>query len=250
MMPQQQPPAQPPIPDNIALAGMQVAHQNSGQLMSELMQMFAQADEVVKMKTPPPPIDPAIQKTFEAAMAEIKRKADESQARLNFDMKKAGAADQFAQVQEQNAMRMAEMESRMNMQLAAMQEESKGRLAMLQEQAKQETARLQQQVEIMKNDADNKQHQMTELMKNRDDNQTQIMLAQMKQALGEVIPQKAGVQDDGTLKEMQRLLGEIEKAKTGDALTATVEGLRQLMAGQQDHQQRTMLMAQQLLQPE
>jgi hypothetical protein len=36
--------------------------------------MFQQAGQLIAQKTPQPPIDPAVQKTFEAAMAEVQRK--------------------------------------------------------------------------------------------------------------------------------------------------------------------------------
>jgi hypothetical protein len=59
------------------------------------------------------------------------------------------------------------------------------------------------------------------------------------------------------IKELKELdskilskFSEIEKAKTGDALTTTVEALRQMMEGQRGHQERTMAIAQQLLQSE
>jgi hypothetical protein len=66
-------PQQQQLPDQAALQGIAMAHQMIGAQMGELRSMFEQADQVVKQKTPPPPVDPAIQKTFEAAMAEIQR---------------------------------------------------------------------------------------------------------------------------------------------------------------------------------
>lgn len=42
---------------------------------------------------------------------------------------------------------------------------------------------LSQQVEMMKNDADNRQKQMTELLKNHDDNKTAVIVAQIKEVV-------------------------------------------------------------------
>jgi len=206
--------------DQIAMRSAQRTQQFMMQLLKDVAPMMQQAAQIVQQKAPQPPMDPAIQKTFEAAMADIKRKADESAARLQFEQQKA--AQQLSAEQQQSAldMRLAEMGNVIKMQIAG-----------IQEQGKQETERLRQQVEMMKNDRDNEQRQMTELLKNRDDNQTTILIEQMKQAISQSMPQQVTQpqQDDGMLREMQRMLGEIEKAKTGDALTATVEGLRAVM---------------------
>lgn len=237
------------MPDQLAIAAITLAHSQVGDQMGDLMQMFEQANQVVQQKTPPPPTDPAVQKTFEAAMAEIQRKSQEAQARLQFDMQKVQSADQFAAMQEQNAMSLAAMQEQNAMRIAALQDQTKQQIAMAQEASKQQLEQLRQQIEVAKNDADNKQHQMTELLKNRDDNQTQIFIEQMKQELAALPkPEAAPWQDDGMLKEMQRLLGDLEKAKTNDALGAVVQGLQAVIQGQQGHQERMLGVAANLLQ--
>jgi hypothetical protein len=119
-------------------------------------------------------------------------------------------------------------------------------------QMAQQADAMSQQVQIMKNDADNKQKQMTELLKNRDDNATNVIIAQMKAELDafnqrSAAPQAAPVQDDSMLKEMQRLLGELKDAKTNNALEAVVQGLQAVIGGQQQHQERMLQAAAQLI---
>lgn len=223
-----QPPQPPRMPDQLAVAAITLAHNQVGEGMGELMQMFEQANQVVQQKSPPPPTDPAVQKTFEAAMAEIQRKSQESQARLQFDMQKAQSADQLAAIQEQNAMSLAAMQEQNAMRIAALQEQTKQQIASMQEASKQQLEQLRQHVETLKNDADNQQHQMTELLKNRDDNQTQIFIEQMKQELASLHRPEAAP-DAGILREVQRMLGELEQSKTSEALSTAIEGLRATM---------------------
>ncbi len=225
--------------DQLMMEAARASQLKIAKLLQPVAPLFQQATQVAQAKAPPPPMDPAIKATFDAAMAEINRKKEETAERLQLDAKKVQSDGQLDQLRLQ-----------LDQQLKIAQEENKKQIALIQEQGAQQVAQVQQQVELMKNDADNKQHQITELLKNRDDNQTQVIIEQMKQALAAQQPAEQPRQDDGMLKEMQRMLGELEKAKTGDALTATVEALRQLMEGQREHQTRTMTIAQQLLNQE
>lgn len=207
-----------------------------------LLPLLQEAQQVVQSKMPPPPVDPAVQKTFEAAMAEIKRKADADSAKLNFDKEKLAGEQQFATIQ-----------SQMDERLAAIEGQSKAHLEVVRMQFDKQAEEMSHRVDIMKNDADNRQHQMTELLKNRDDNQTAILIEQMKAHIASAVQEAAPKaepqpENDAMLKQMQAMLGELEKARTGDALSAITEGLRSMIASQQDHQQRTMAMAAQLMQ--
>jgi hypothetical protein len=168
-------------------------------------------------------------------MAEIKRKEAVDKAEMDHKTKQLGTDQQLESLKSVLEERAAQSEAAAN-----------ERLEMIRLAAEKSQEELRQQVELMKNDRDNEMHQITELLKNRDDNQTQVLIAQIKEQMAaaqSVEPR----QDEGMLKEMQRMLGEIEKAKTGDALTATIDGLRQMMESQQSHQERTMALIQQLL---
>lgn len=222
--------------DQLMMEAAKASQLKTAQLIGPIAPMFQQAVQIAQSKAPPPPMDPAIKATFDAAMAEVNRKKEEAQARLQFDAQKLQGEGQLAQA-----------ELQMTAQLEAFKEENKKQIAMMQEMMAKQAEEIRQRVELMKNDADNQQHQMTELLKNRDDNQTNIIIAQINKALEAQKPAEQPRQDDGVLKEMQRMLGEIEKAKTGDALTATVDALRQMMEGQRDHQTRTMQMAERLM---
>jgi hypothetical protein len=200
-----------------AVGSMQILNQQLGQAV---VQQLTQAAEIVQQKMPQPQVDPAVQKTFEAAMAEIERKKAADVEGLKLKQAEMNGETQFQQMQQQVDARAAESANQLKLVIAQ-----------IQETGRQQVEELRQQVEMMKNDRDNEQRQMTELLKNRDDNQTSILIEQMKQAMGEMMPEApvGQPQDDGMLREMQRMLSEIEKAKTGDALTATMEGLRAMM---------------------
>ena len=204
------------------------------QLLGGLMQ---QAAQVVQAKTPQPPTDPAVQKTFEAAMAEIERKKQYDAEKLKLE--RSVAADKSA---------AEERGAGIDATLRHMQQTFDQRLEEIRNAAQAQSEKLRAQVELIKNDADNRQHQMTELLKNRDDNNTAYLIAQLKESIAATAPkQEPNPQNDAMLRQMQDMLGRIESAKTGDALTTAIEALRQTMAGSQAHQERMAGLAQSLL---
>lgn len=244
---------EPLNPDKIAMAASNIAAQQIGQEMQQLTPLLQQAGQIVAAKMPQPPVDPAVQKTFEAAMAEIERKKKADADRLTLDQQQsanAAAAEQAAQeskaqlemMREDNKSALAMIQEENKRQ----QEENRKQQAVVSELMKKEIEELRAKVALAKNEQDNQQHQMTELLKNHGDNQTQVIIAQLKEELGKANSAQP-TQNDAMLKEMQRMLGEIEKAKTGDALTTMVDALRTMMAGMQDHQARTMAVAERLI---
>lgn len=50
--------------------------------------------------------------------------------------------------------------------------------------------KMQQKIELMKNDQDNRQHQLTELLKNHDDNNTTVIVEQIKALINTQAPEK------------------------------------------------------------
>ena len=239
---------QPFNPDQVASLASNMAAQQIGAQMQQLTPLLQQAGQVVAQKMPQPPVDPAVQKTFEAAMAEIERKKANDAQVLQFEQQKAQADSQANQMLDASRLQMEQMKFEAQQALEMQKEENRKQIAVISEMSKKEVEELRAQVAMSKNEQDNHQKQMTELLKNRDDNQTQVIIAQLKQELSSITTEKVEQpQNDAMLKEMQRMLGEIEKAKTSDALTTTVEALRQMMAGQTDHQLRTMMMAERLL---
>ena len=208
-------------PDEIALQAAMMAQNATSEAANALLPLLQDAGKIVQSKMPPPQVDPAIQKTFEAAMAEIDRKKAVDQANQTLAQNKQQFEQNMQQQENQMAPIIEQMKSQMTAQIEAMSIK-----------ADREAEQLRQQVEIMKNDADNRQHQMTELMKNRDDNETalQLKLLELQNKVDSVqnnVPQMPDISP--MMAEMQNMLSQIEKAKTGDALTATMDGLRAVM---------------------
>ena len=152
-------------------------------------------------------------------MAEIERKKQYDAEKLRLAADKSAAEERGAGI---------------DATLRHMQQTFDQRLEEIRNAAQAQSEKLRAQVELIKNDADNRQHQMTELLKNRDDNNTAYLIAQLKESIAATAPkQEPNPQNDAMLRQMQDMLGRIESAKTGDALTTAIEALRQTMAGSQ-----------------
>lgn len=189
------------------------------QAYPQLAQQLTQAAQLVQSKMPQPPMDPAVKATFDAAMAETQRRAQRDQAELQLEAQKLQQAPMIAQMQEQTKQTIAQM-----------RDESSKQIAFLQAQAERDKQQLNAQIEVMKNDADNQQHQQTELAKNNEDNLTQLVIARLKDD-GLIAPAAVETPDfSGTIKEMERMLVEIERAKSNDALVTTMESLRAVVS--------------------
>lgn len=236
--------------DQVVMRAAQQAQQLMASILQGLAPLAQQAIQFAQSKAPKPQYPPEVQATFDAAMAEINRKASVDKSTAELKGKELEANNNFRMMQEQHSQQLDGVKNMIDSRTSAIEAQQKERLHALEQQGKETLAHLNGQIELMKNDADNRQHQLTELLKNRDDNDTQLMIAQLKEHFASQQPPQGGEpkQNDAMLKQMQEMLNKIQEAKTNDALTATVEGLRQLIAGQQDHQVRTMQMAERLLQ--
>jgi len=222
-------------PEQAVMRGAQAAQQEIAGLLSDVAPMFQAAGKVVQEKMPPPPMDPAIKATYDVGMAEVQRKAALDKSEQERKAAELQSSNQLEKLRQTLDARAAEAKAASDMQIAVMREESAKQLSSISSQ-----------VELMKNDADNKQKQITELLKNRDDNQTAVLIAQLKEQLTAVSPQQPQ-QDNSMLQEMQKMLGELQKAKTDDALSAVMQGLSSLIEGQRTHQERMTGLAGELL---
>lgn len=103
-------------------------------------------------------------------------------------------------------------------------------------------AELQQHVEMLKNDADNKQHQETEIIKNLQDNQTalQIALQKAQEAPQPVTQQPEAPDFTPQIEALNKALEQVEKSRSQDALAAVMQGL-QAVIGQMNTPKRTRL---------
>ena len=204
-------------PDQIAEQAAMLGQESMSQFAQQLIPLMNEAMQVVQSKTPPPPQDPAIAATERTAQAQIAQKEKADQERLKFDQQKFD-----------REMQLREQESSVKPMLEQMQRQFDARLEVERMQREDDRAAFDSKVELLKNDADNRQHQLTELLKNHEDNQTAIVIAQIKEALAaQPAPAAPEMPDFGPMmQQMQDMLGKIHEAKTNDALSATVEGLR------------------------
>lgn len=218
-------------PDQMALMASMKSQEATSQTIQGLMPLIQEATKIVQSKQPPPPIDPAIQKTFEAAMAEITRKTEMDKAE-NARKDAELSADLERQAQEDNLkMQQASVEPI----LEQMRREFDAKIELERMSREDDRQQYAQMIELQKNEADNKQRQMTELLKNRDDNETalQVKMIELQGQVSELSSQSPVAQQapdfSPMMQEMQTMLSSIEKAKTNDAMMATVEGLRAMM---------------------
>jgi hypothetical protein len=171
------------------------------QQMQDIIMMYAQAQQLVQKKMPPPPLDPAAQVTLQVAQMEDARAKAETDAKLQLEEKKQ-QGEAMRQAAEHEMKQQAQQHQQ---QMDQIKLEQENRLALMEVQFRNSIEQLKQQVEMQKNDADNKQRQMTELLKNRDDNQTQLLIAQIKEEMAALGQQQAVMaqprQDDGMLRE-------------------------------------------------
>jgi len=232
--------------DQIAMRAARMAQQLIAETLKDVVPMIQQATQFAQSKAPKPSYPPEVQATLDAAMAQINQKAEADKAN------NALRAQELQGRQSLDAMQMQAEQTRQQFeqQLAMTQEENKKNLALFSENNAKAIEDVRQHIEMMKNSADNQQHQMTELLKNRDDNQTAVLIEKLKQMMPQVTPTAETAQapqNDAMLKQMTEMLNQIKEAKTNDALTATVEGLRTLMEGQRGHQENMISLAQQLM---
>ena len=207
-------------PDQLAMVAALKATDSMAQWQAKIAQELQQAQQIVQSKMPPPPVDPAIQKTFEAAMAEIERKK---------------VVDQAEQARKDNQQQFEQQQVQTDQLLAQIQRGVEAKLEEAKLQQNEVLAQLSERVGLMKNEQDNQVHQMTELLKNRDDNDTKLQLEQLRAQLSSMTeamsqPVEIPAPDfSPMLKEMQSMLGQIEKARTDDALGAVVGGLKEVI---------------------
>lgn len=195
--------------EGAAFAAQEMAKQTKG-----LAQQLAQAAQIVQSKMPQPPVDPAIQKTYEAAMAEVKRKADADVKTHERESAKITSQQQLEAMREQTKKDIAEAKGFNDLQIAS-----------VREQLAQRADELHQRVELMKNESDNKQHQETEIIKNLQDNVTQMQIA-LKQAQEAPKAEQQSVDFTPQIEQLNAALSKVEQQKSNDALTAVVDGLR------------------------
>lgn len=217
---------QQPSGDQVAAEAAMVAQQTLAPDMQKLAPLVQQASQIVAQRTPQPPIDPAVQKTFEATMADIQRKAQESQANLQFEMQKFQATNAMEQQQQQFDATMEQQKLALDTRIAEMGNVLKLQIAQMQEEGKRAAEELRAQITMMKNGQDNEQKQMTELLKNLQDNETQLQIALQK--VSSDVEQLAASGPDFTpqVDQLNQVLSTVQQTRGQDALTTVVQGLQ------------------------
>jgi hypothetical protein len=202
---------------------MQLLQQQIGQ---QLVQQLQQAAQIVQSKMPTPPVDPAVQKTFEAAMAKT-----ESDERVAMAKLQAESQIKQAQIQLDSQIKQAQMQAdaqaqQFDQRMTELDATLRVQIAEMQEQSKLQIEQLRQQVELLKNHEDNEQHKLTEIVKNHEDNLTQIQIA-LEKLRGDV--GSVGVDFSPQIEQLNTMLATIEKAKSHETLSAVAEGIRGLL---------------------
>lgn len=212
--------------ESVIADGAAFALRELQRIMPEFPQMLQQAAQTVQGKMPQAPVDPAVQKTFEAAMAEIQRKAQESQSHMQLEVQKLQADMQFKQSELAASAQGEQQKHALDMRLAEMGNAIKLQVAAIQEEGRRAAEDLRQQVELMKNEADNEQKQTTDLIKNYQDNltQTQIALQQVSEKVENSV--QALPNFGSQVEQLNRVLADIERQKGRDAFGAVTQGLQ------------------------
>jgi len=238
-------------PERTMAVGMAGFDQTQMQKLQPLLQMLQQAQQLVQSKMPPPPMDPQAQVTMQVAQmedarAKMQMQADQqlAQAKMQGDAAKGQAEMQLKQQTIMHSQKMDETKLQIDHQISMMQAQQDARMK-----------EMDQQVSLMKNDADNKQKQMTELRKNEQDGLVNVLIATIREesakqaASRETVAPQVGIVDESLVK-MQNMLETLEKAQSQDALATMTQALKEMLSSQSAHQERTLLLANQLLQSE
>lgn len=207
--------------------------QAQSELMSQLgpiLQRVQQLQQALQQRMPKPELPPEVQASLQIAQMDIQRKAQLDQATLQ-----SKQSEQQAKMQMDHAThQMRAAQQAFDQQMAQLQQQFDQYIEQQRMSQESQIAQLTQRVEMMNNEADNRQKQMTELLKNRDDNETKVLIEEMKghlTSMQETMTQKGGRETQPPdltpqLHQMQQYLDQIGKQQTNDALTSVMDGLR------------------------
>jgi len=218
----------PATPEQMTGAAIRQAQQVLGPKLQPVMQQIGMLQQELQKRTPPPQMPPEVQASLQIAQMDIQRKTQYDQATLQAKQAEM-QANQQRDVAEQ-AMKQAQ--AQFEQQQTVSQQRFEQFMAAQQQAADARAIEMANQVELIRNEQDNKQHQMTELLKNHEDNQTQMFIEQMKQQLATLPAMQAapsaetGPDLNPQLQQMQMYLDQLGKQQTNDALATVVQGLQ------------------------
>jgi len=122
-----------------------------------LLQQMQQIQQLVSQRMPPPQMTPEVQASLQIAQMDTQRKSQLDQGNLQLKQAQLAADQQESQV----LLHLKQQQAQFNQFISTQELQLK---------------QLAQQVELIKNEADNRQKQLTELLKNKDDNDTQLII--------------------------------------------------------------------------
>ncbi len=202
------------LPDNMIASAAQMAVQTLNQQIQPLAQLWAMASKVAAAKSPQPPVDPAVQKTYEAAMAEINRKAQADQQDAVISKAEFGLKQQSQQFEQQQVVQ-------------EMQRQAQQSQAEFQKEVQEFTRGMQQaqealQATIKKNNDDFLIKLMTlqaEIEK-RDKDHAEKLAEAMRVERPDFTPH---------IKQMSDMLGQVKESRTSESLDSMMQSLNALM---------------------
>ena len=159
------------ITDVMVAHGAGQANMQLQQMLEAVAPLFKQAEQVIQQKMPKPGLPPNEQAALQIAGMENQRKTALDQATMAMSKEKMAAEERLRQMEAAAAQQKQAFEQYM---------------AQMESDATARNEELTKQVDILKNEADNRQHQTTELLKNNQDNQTAILIKRMELLQGQV----------------------------------------------------------------
>ena len=211
----------PHVPDATIALGVRVTAQALQQQVTQLTPMWQMATQIVAKKTPQQPLDPAVQKTFEAAMAEIQRKSQVDQREGQLAMAEFSLKQAEAQFNQQQVVQTLQQEA------SKQQAEFQRDIQMFMQSMQQENAKLQATI---KNNSDKF---LIELMKMEQANEKLRAEAEQKQQaleakLAEDMLNRQNAFEPH-LKQMGEMISQIKETKSNDSLDALLQGMHSVM---------------------
>lgn len=205
----------------LALADQQLATE-----LQQIMPMLEQAQQIAMQFAPPPPQDPQSVVAEKIGMAEVDRKSKLDQATMAMKQQELGLkgqSEQQAKAFDQQKLALEERWKQMESMEKAKTAEFDRQMEAMRLEAEKQRDWMAQQTEVLKNEADNRQHQITEILKNRDDNETAKIIELMKQQVQEVVQTQAATaqasekaSDQAGMMEIIRQLIEQQQGKDAE----------------------------------
>lgn len=203
----------------------QMMFQSMLQELQPVLQMIQQAQQMIP--PPQPQLDPQSQVALQLGQAEIQRKGQMDQAQLQLKQ----AEMQATQAAEQARLQMEQMIKSSEAQQAAQKQQFEQSMLQLEKQLQARADALQQQTEIIKNEADNRQHQITELLKNHEDNQTMIIVEKLKAAMQQFNNPVEADNGESQVMEASRLMEEVKGMMAQHKENQSAEQMQAILAG-------------------